>query len=144
MTLRLIVITGPTATGKTRLGVELAHRLSSEIVSADSRQVYLGLDLGTGKDLDEYAAVSPPVPYHLIDIVPPDTVYTLFDYQRDCYEVLGGWAADRRRQPTPLLTSIGAPCTVSCPKSRSDSRSSQPPPTPARNAPPSTSAAHRR
>ena len=58
------VIVGPTATGKTRLGVEVAHRLGSEIVSADSRQVYRGLDLGTGKDLDEYRAVQPPVPQH--------------------------------------------------------------------------------
>ena len=66
MTLRLLVIVGPTATGKTRLGVELAHRLGSEIISADSRQVYRGLDLGTGKDLDEYSAVIAvrPLPPH--------------------------------------------------------------------------------
>ncbi len=88
MTLRVLVIVGPTAVGKTRLGVEVAHALGSEILSADSRQVYRGLDLGTGKDLDEYSAVDPPVPYHLIDIADPKDVYTLFRYQQDCYEVL--------------------------------------------------------
>lgn len=88
MTIRLLAIVGPTATGKTRLGVEVAHALSSEILSADSRQVYRRLDLGTGKDLDEYAAVDPPVPYHLIDIADPDEIYTLFRFQQDCYEVI--------------------------------------------------------
>jgi tRNA dimethylallyltransferase len=88
MSLELIVIVGPTATGKTRLGVEVAHRLGAEIISADSRQVYRGLDIGAGKDLDEYSSVSPPVPYHLIDIVDPAEVYTLYRYQQDCYAVL--------------------------------------------------------
>ena len=62
MTVRLLVIAGPTAVGKTRLAVEIAHALGSEILSADSRQVYRGLDLGTGKDLEEFAADDPPVP----------------------------------------------------------------------------------
>lgn len=93
MHLELIAIVGPTASGKTRLGVEVAHRLGSEIVSADSRQVYRGLDIGTGKDLDEYAAVSPPVPYHLIDVADPEEVYSLFRYQQDCYRVLREMAA---------------------------------------------------
>jgi len=88
MTIRLLVIAGPTAVGKTRLGVEVAHALGSEILSADSRQVYRGLDMGTGKDLEEYAAVDPPVPYHLIDIVEPREIYTLFRFQQDCYEVI--------------------------------------------------------
>jgi tRNA dimethylallyltransferase len=88
MSLRLLVIVGPTACGKTRLGVEVAHRLGSEILSADSRQVYIGLDIGTGKDLEEYRRVSPPVPVHLVDLVPPQVVYTLFDFQRDCYDLL--------------------------------------------------------
>lgn len=88
MKLKLIVIAGPTACGKTRLGVELAHRIGSEILSADSRQVYRGLDLGTGKDLHEYSAVSPAVPYHLIDVAEPSEIYTLYHYQRDCYRLL--------------------------------------------------------
>jgi len=88
MSLHVLVIVGPTACGKTRLGVEVAHRLGSEIVSADSRQVYRGLDIGTGKDLAEYAEVEPPVPYHLIDVADPEEVYTFFRYQQDCYRVL--------------------------------------------------------
>jgi tRNA dimethylallyltransferase len=88
MKLRLLAIVGPTAVGKTRLGVEVAHAVGSEILSADSRQVYRGLDLGTGKDLDEYDAVEPPVPYHLIDIADPRETYTLFRFQQDCYRVL--------------------------------------------------------
>jgi tRNA dimethylallyltransferase len=90
------VIVGPTATGKTRLAVEVAHRLGSEIVSADSRQVYVGLDLGTGKDLEEYSRVSPPVPYHLIDVCDPRRVYTVFDYQRDCHQLLRTRASEDR------------------------------------------------
>jgi tRNA dimethylallyltransferase len=88
MTLRVAVILGPTASGKTRLGVEVAHRLGSEIISVDSRQVYRGLDIGTGKDLSEYSAVDPPVPYHLIDVADPAETYSLFRYQHDCYRVL--------------------------------------------------------
>ncbi len=93
MSLRVVVIVGPTACGKTRLAVEAAHRLGSEIVSADSRQVYRGLDIGTGKDLDEYRKVDPPVAYHLIDVVDPDEIYTLYRYQQDCYRVLRRLAA---------------------------------------------------
>jgi len=88
MSLHVLTIVGPTACGKTRLGVEVAHRLGSEIVSADSRQVYRGLDIGTGKDLAEYAEVDPPIPYHMIDVADPDEVYTLFRFQQDCYRVL--------------------------------------------------------
>jgi tRNA dimethylallyltransferase len=88
MSLHVLAIVGPTACGKTRLGVEVAHRLGSEIVSADSRQVYRGLDIGTGKDLAEYAEVDPPIPYHLIDVADPEEVYTLFRFQQDCYHVL--------------------------------------------------------
>lgn len=94
MTVRLAAIVGPTATGKTRLGVEVAHAIGSQILSADSRQVYRGLDLGTGKDLEEYAAVDPPVPYHLIDIADPHEIYTLFRYQQDCYRVIRSSARD--------------------------------------------------
>jgi tRNA dimethylallyltransferase len=92
MMIKVLVIVGPTACGKTRLGVEVAHRLGSEIVSADSRQVYRGLDIGTGKDLEEYARVDPPIPYHLIDVADPAEVYTLFRFQQDCYRVLGEMA----------------------------------------------------
>jgi tRNA dimethylallyltransferase len=74
----LIVVLGPTASGKTRLGVELASRLNGEVISADSRQVYRGMDIGTGKDLHEYGET----PYHLIDIVDPGYEFNLFEFQR--------------------------------------------------------------
>ena len=74
----LLVILGATASGKTRLGVELARRLGGEIISADSRQVFRGMDIGTGKDLHEYQGV----PYHLIDIAPPGHEFNLFQFQR--------------------------------------------------------------
>jgi len=96
MTLRVLVIIGPTAVGKTRLGVEVAYALGSEILSADSRQVYRGLDLGTGKDLEEYTAVDPAVPYHLIDIADPQEIYTLFRFQQDCYGTLRRLAENPR------------------------------------------------
>ncbi len=83
-----LVILGPTASGKTRLGVELARDLGAEIVSADSRQVYRGLDIGAGKDLEEYSARGAPVPYHLIDVVDLDVEFSVFDYQKRCFEVL--------------------------------------------------------
>jgi tRNA dimethylallyltransferase len=88
MAIRLLVIVGPNAVGKTRLGVRVAHALGSEILSADSRQVYRGLDIGAGKDLDEYRQVTPPVPYHLIDVADPRSIYSLYHYQRDCYRLL--------------------------------------------------------
>lgn len=75
-----VVILGPTASGKTKVGVQIAHRFDGEIISADSRQVYIGLDIGTGKDLEEYSTVTPPVPYHLIDIVPPTHEFSLYEY----------------------------------------------------------------
>ncbi len=75
----LICILGPTASGKTRFAVRLARRLGAEIISGDSRQVYRGMDIGTGKDLEEYG----DVPYHLIDIVDAGTKYNIFQYQRD-------------------------------------------------------------
>lgn len=75
----LIVILGPTASGKTHKAVALAERLNTEIVSADSRQIYRGMDIGTGKDLEEYKNV----PYHLIDICPAGYKYNLFEYLRD-------------------------------------------------------------
>ncbi len=82
----LLVITGPTASGKTSLAAHLAYSLDGEILSADSRQVYKGMDLGTGKDLDDYIINGVKVPYHLIDIVPAGYKYNLFEYQRDFFK----------------------------------------------------------
>ncbi len=79
---RLITILGPTASGKTTLAVALAKRLGGEILSADSRQIYRQMDLGTGKDLSEYDGV----PYHLINICEPGTKYNLFQYQQDFFD----------------------------------------------------------
>lgn len=85
----LLVILGATASGKTRLAVKIAEETGAEIISADSRQVYRGLDLGTGKDLHEYGQI----PYHLIDIVPPGYEFNLFQFQRrflDCFQEITG------------------------------------------------------
>lgn len=79
----LITILGPTASGKTPLAAALADKLSTEIISGDSRQVYRRMDLGTGKDLEDYTVEGRPVPYHLIDIVEPGYKYNVFEYQRD-------------------------------------------------------------
>ncbi|MDQ7007297.1 MAG: tRNA (adenosine(37)-N6)-dimethylallyltransferase MiaA [Acidobacteriota bacterium] len=104
MKVKLVVIAGPTACGKTRLGVDLAHRLGSEIVSADSRQVYRGLDIGTGKDLDEYSRVDPPVPCHLIDLVDPGESFSLYHYQQACYRLLARKAVEEPfASGTPLV-----------------------------------------
>lgn len=77
--LQLLVITGPTASGKTSRAVSLARMLDGEIISADSRQIYRNMDIGTGKDLIEYG----DVPYHMIDICPPGYKYNLYEYLRD-------------------------------------------------------------
>lgn len=81
-----IVVLGPTASGKTRLGVRLAHVFGGEIISADSRQVYRGLNLGSGKDLGEYTLGGTAIPYHLIDIVDLSQEFSVFDYQQRFYE----------------------------------------------------------
>ena len=81
----LLVILGPTATGKTGLAVDLARRIGGEIISADSRQVYRGMDLGTGKDLTEYGRGGATVPYHLIDILDPTEECSVFTYQKLFY-----------------------------------------------------------
>jgi tRNA dimethylallyltransferase len=83
----LLVVLGPNASGKTRLGVRLAHALSGEVVSADSRQVYRGLDIGAGKDLDEYTCEGKRISYHLIDVVGLDDEFNVFDFQQRFYEV---------------------------------------------------------
>ena len=79
----LIVITGPTAVGKTRLAVAVAHALDGEIINADSRQVYRQMDIGTGKDLQDYHIAGRQIPYHLIDIKEPGEQYNIKEYQRD-------------------------------------------------------------
>jgi tRNA dimethylallyltransferase len=79
----MITILGPTACGKTSLATALAARIGGEIISADSRQVYRRMDIGTGKDLDEYIVDGHKVPYHIIDICEPGTKYNLFEYQHD-------------------------------------------------------------
>jgi len=80
---KLIVILGPTATGKTSLAVQIASNFNGEIISADSRQIYKGLDIGTGKDLEEYAVYDKPIKYHLIDILNPNENYSVYNFQRD-------------------------------------------------------------
>ena len=89
----LLVVLGATAAGKTGLAVKTANRFGGEIISADSRQVYRGMDLGTGKDLDEYG----DVPYHLIDIAAPGSEYNVFQFQQDCFATIERlWQRHRR------------------------------------------------
>lgn len=89
----VVAVVGPTACGKTRRGVALARYLDGEIVSADSRQVYRGMDIGTGKDLEEYGSV----PYHLIDVAPAGYKYNLYEYVRDARRALDDIATRGRR-----------------------------------------------
>ncbi len=79
----MLAVVGPTACGKTALAVELALSLGGEVISADSRQVYRGMDIGTGKDLAEYSRNGISVPVHLVDIVDAGEKYNLFEFQRD-------------------------------------------------------------
>jgi len=97
---RIITILGPTASGKTDLAAHLAARLNAEIISADSRQVYRGMDIGTGKDLADYTVDGKTVPYHLIDICEPGTKYNLFRYQKD---FLDSYEDIRSRGVLPIL-----------------------------------------
>ena len=98
--LDLIAIVGPTASGKTTLAVALAKRIGTEIISADSRQLYRGMDIGTGKDLAEYTLDGETIPYHLIDICPAGYRYNLFEYVRD-FNV--AYADMKARGKQPLL-----------------------------------------
>lgn len=84
----MLVVTGPTASGKTSLAVRLALRIGGEVISADSRQVYRQMDIGTGKDYDDYIVDGIQVPCHLIDIRDPGYRYSVFEYQRDFVRVL--------------------------------------------------------
>lgn len=98
--MKMITILGPTASGKTAIAARLARDIGGEILSADSRQVYRGMDIGTGKDLADYTVDGNPVPYHLIDIADAGTKYNLFQYQQDfrtAYEDIV------RRGATPIL-----------------------------------------
>lgn len=81
--MKMITILGPTASGKTQLAASLAHDIDAEIISADSRQVYRGMDLGTGKDLEDYTVKGRAIPYHLIDIRDAGDKYNVYQYQRD-------------------------------------------------------------
>ena len=96
MDYNLVTVLGATATGKTKLAVDLARLLNGEIISADSRQVYRGMDLGTGKDLAEYGSIS----YHLIDIVEPGYEFNLFEYKKwfdDAFQAI------QSRQKLPIM-----------------------------------------
>lgn len=84
----IITILGPTASGKTTLAVKLSYQIDAEIISADSRQVYRGMDIGTGKDLSEYFFNEKKIPYHLIDIAEAGTEYNVFQYQQDAHHAL--------------------------------------------------------
>ena len=94
--LPMITILGPTASGKTPVAARLAAEIGGEVISADSRQVYRRMNIGTGKDLDDYGAV----PYHLIDIREPGTKYNLFEYQQDFFDV---YQQIRSRGAVPIL-----------------------------------------
>ena len=80
---KMVTILGPTASGKTTLATRLAHTIGGEIISADSRQVYRNMDIGTGKDLSDYVVDGKKIPYHLIDIAEAGTKYNLYQYQHD-------------------------------------------------------------
>lgn len=99
-TINLLVILGPTASGKTALAARLARELGSEVISADSRQVYRGMDLGTGKDLSEYCVEGVAVPFHLIDIVDPYENFSVFDYQQRFFRC---FAELRSRNILPVM-----------------------------------------
>ena len=101
---KMITILGPTASGKTPVAARLASEIGGEVISADSRQVYRRMDIGTGKDLDDFTLTvnheTITVPYHLIDIREPGTKYNLFEYQQDFYDV---YQDIRRRGKEPIL-----------------------------------------
>ena len=96
----MVVVTGPTASGKTGLAARIALRLGGEIISADSRQIYRHMDIGTGKDYSDYVVDGIKVPYHLIDIRDPGYRYSLFEYHRDFTEVMADF---RKRNSFPVV-----------------------------------------
>ena len=97
---RMITILGPTASGKTPVAACLAAEIGGEIISADSRQVYRRMDIGTGKDLADYVVDGKLIPYHLIDIREPGTKYNLFEYQQDFFDA---YQDIRSRGAVPIL-----------------------------------------
>ena len=96
----LITILGPTASGKTTFAAALAAQLDTEIISADSRQIYRSMDIGTGKDLADYNVNGKQIPYHLIDICEPGYKYNVFEYQHDFFRV---YEDMKRRGKLPIL-----------------------------------------
>lgn len=96
----LITLLGPTAIGKTKIAVALAHSIEGEIISADSRQVYRGMDIGSGKDLEDYQIQGQKIPYHLIDNRDAGERYDLFQFQQDFYAAYQSITANNR---TPIL-----------------------------------------
>lgn len=96
----LVVVIGPTATGKTRFASLLAHEIAGEIISADSRQIYRRMSIGTGKDLEDYSVNGKEIPYHLIDIQEPGVKYNVFEFQKDFVKV---FEDIRKRKSTPIL-----------------------------------------
>ncbi|MDR0367636.1 MAG: tRNA (adenosine(37)-N6)-dimethylallyltransferase MiaA [Bacteroidales bacterium] len=96
----LLCVVGPTASGKTHLAVRLANIVDGEILSADSRQVYKYMDIGTGKDLDEYLVDGKQIPYHLIDIVDAGYQYSVYEYQRD---FMAAYQDVLNREKIPIL-----------------------------------------
>ena len=97
---KLITILGPTASGKTTFAANLAYKLDGEIISADSRQIYRHMDIGTGKDLSDYFIEGKSIPYHLIDIREAGEKYTLFEYQHDFHNAYKDIIS---RKKTPIL-----------------------------------------
>ena len=95
---KLITVLGATAVGKTKVAVAVAAELNGEIISGDSRQVYKGMDIGTGKDIDDYVIDNRKIPYHLIDIVDAGYKYNVFEYQRDFYRAYND-ICKRGKQP---------------------------------------------
>ena len=91
-----VVLLGPTAVGKTWLGVQLARHFGWDIISADSRQVYKGLDLGSGKDINEYSEGGSAVPYHLIDIRTLASEYNVFNFQQDFYRIFSDFQKENK------------------------------------------------
>lgn len=98
--LKILVVLGPTASGKTALAVSLARRFKGEIVSADSRQVYKGMDIGSGKDLQEYGRGANKIPYYLIDVVSPEEDFNVAKYQKLAKEAIEDIAG---RNKLPIL-----------------------------------------